>query len=118
MEAAERSCGKGLADGADVPTALAALINAMADVLQEHTRALEAVDIRARRELQCYRAVIVEQRKAASQLDATAALMRSHRDLAPAPHNEEVMRSEAAAKAFQRYQAAAEEARKVLARQP
>ena len=118
MEAAERSCGKGLAAGGDVPAALAELITAMADVLEAHTHALEAVDIRARRELQAYRAIMVEQRKAASQLDATAALMRSHRDLPPAPHNEEVMRSEAAAKAFARYKAAAEAAGKVLARQP
>jgi hypothetical protein len=119
MEAAEQSCGKGLAAGGEVPAALAQLIIAMADVLEEHTRALDPVDdIRARRELQAYRAIIVEQRRAASQLDATAALMRSHRDLAPAPHDQEVMRSEAAAKAFQRYQAAAEAARKALARQP
>jgi hypothetical protein len=116
MEAAERSCGKGLAAGGDVPAALAELITAMADVLEQHTHALDAADIRARRELQAYRAVIVEQRKAASQLDATAALMRSHRDLPPAPHNEEVMRSEAAAKAFERYKAAAEAARTLLAR--
>ena len=118
MEPAERSCGKGLAAGGDVPAALAELITAMADVLEEHTHALDAVDIRARRELQAYRAVIVEQRKAASQLDATAALMRSHRDLPPAPHNDGAMRSESAAKVFQRFIAAVEEARKVLARQP
>jgi hypothetical protein len=108
------TCGKGLAANAEVPAGLAQLMVAMADVLDVHTRALDPGDERAFRELQAYRAVIVEQRKAASQLDAVADLMRSERELPMAPHDPEAMRSPAAAQALDRYRAAAAAIRRVL----
>jgi hypothetical protein len=111
------TCGKGLASNAEVPAGLAELMIAMANVLDEHTRALDPTDERGFRELQAYRAVIVEQRKAASQLDAVAGLMRSERDLPMAPHDPEAMRSSTAAQALDRYQAVAAEVRRVLGRQ-
>jgi hypothetical protein len=112
----QQTCGKGLAANAEVPAGLAELLVAMADVLEVHTRALDPADERAFREVQASRAVIVEQRKAASQLDAVAGLMRSERELPMAPHDPEAMRSPAAAQALDRYRAAAAELQRVLAR--
>jgi hypothetical protein len=110
------TCGKGLAASADLPAGLAALMMTMADVLDEHTRALDPSDASAARELHAYRAIIVAQRNAAAQLDSAAGLMRAERDLPPALHDRAVMRGRAAADALDRYRAAAAGMRRLLAR--
>jgi hypothetical protein len=110
------TCGKGLAANADLPAGLAELMMTMADVLEEHTRALDPSDPSAFRELSAYRAIIVEQRNAAAQLDSAAGLMRAERDLPSAPHDPAAMRSRAATEALERYGAAAAGVRRLLAR--
>jgi len=91
MHEDEPTCGKGLCAHAPLPEKIGALIGAMAEVLQNHTRSLDLVDENARLERDAYGRLVHEQRLIASNLDALAAEMRSYRDLPIAAHDESAL---------------------------
>ena len=99
----ERTCGKGLAENAALPAALGAVIRAMAEVLELHTRALDLKDPNAAKEREAYAKLVNEQRAVAAELQATANRMTGYRDLPMASHDMTAMsdaRSEAAFENF------------------
>jgi hypothetical protein len=85
------TCGEGLALNAVVPEKIAALLGAMAELLQNHTRSLDVGNADARREHDVYRHLVHDQRAITSSLSALAAAMRDCRDLPVAPHDESVL---------------------------
>jgi predicted GTPase len=68
----EPTCGQGLAAGAELPEQIGTLIQAMADVLQDHTRSL-----------------------------AVANTMRSYRDLPMAAHDENTLADQQSLRVFE-----------------
>jgi hypothetical protein len=91
MQEEPATCGQGLAANAVVPEKIAALMDATANVLQNHMRSLDPADAVARLERDAYEHIIEEQRGVASKLNSLARAMRSYRDLPMAPHNEDVL---------------------------
>lgn len=85
------TCGQGLAASAIVAEKLGAFIGAMAELLQDHTRALDGRDANARVEHAAYEDLVKQQRAIASSLSTLAATMRGYRDLPAAPHDESVL---------------------------
>ena len=83
----EWTCGKGVAANAVLAERLGALLGAVSDVLQNHTRSLDAADANGAAELAAYRRLVEEHRGAASALAGLAATMRGYRDLPPAEHD-------------------------------
>ena len=91
MQDEQQTCGKGLAAHAVLPEEIGALMEAMAGLLQNHTRSLDPDDANARLERDAYDRLVEEQRAIAASLDALAAAMRSYRDLPVAAHDESVL---------------------------
>jgi hypothetical protein len=87
------TCGQGLAEHASLPAKLGELIDAVAQNLEIHMRALDLGDEHAKREHDAYVKVAEGHRQIAAQLRATADLMASYRDLPMGAHDMEVMSS-------------------------
>jgi hypothetical protein len=85
------TCGKGLAANAVLPAKLAALMAAMADLLDNHTRALSADDANSALERAAYERLVKDQRAIAASLVGLAAAMESYDGLPTAPHDESVL---------------------------
>jgi hypothetical protein len=85
------TCGEGLAANAVVPEKVGAFVGAMAELLQNHTRALDGRDSNARLEREAYEDLIEQLRAIASGLGTLAAAMRGYRDLPAAPHDERLL---------------------------
>jgi hypothetical protein len=85
------TCGKGLAANAVLPAKLGAFMAAMADLLDNHTRALSADDANSALERAAYERLVKDQRAIAASLGALAAAMESYRGLPSAPHDESVL---------------------------
>src|SRR5688572_22588173 len=85
------TCGKGSAANAVLPAELGALMAAMADLLDNHTRALSADDANSALERAAYERLVKNQRAIAASLGALAAAMESYRGLPSAPHDESVL---------------------------
>jgi hypothetical protein len=86
MAEEEQTCGKGVAANAVIPERAARLLEATAAVLENHMRALSTDDPNGREELAAYEHLVREHRAAANGLASLAEIMRSYRDLPPAPH--------------------------------
>jgi len=84
---AEQTCGKGVAANAAAPERMSRVLEATAAVLENHMRALSGDDPNGREELAAYEHLAREHRAAANGLTTLAELMRSYRDLPPAPHD-------------------------------
>jgi ribosomal protein S12 methylthiotransferase accessory factor YcaO len=91
MQDEQQTCGKGLAANAALPERIGALMQAMAELLQNHTRSLNLSDANAALERNAYDVLIQAQRDIASRLDALAATMRSYRDLPIGKHDERAL---------------------------
>jgi hypothetical protein len=102
----EQTCGKGLAEHAELPARLAEVTEAMAENLRVHLQALELDDGAAREEHAVYLRLVEEQRQAAGRLRAVAAEMAAARDLPMGRHDLQTMRSPEVGDAFQRFIAA------------
>ena len=87
----EWTCGKGLAKNAALPAKLGDVAEALAGLLEAHTRALDVKDENCRKEYDAYRRLAEECRGVAPQLHALASQMAGYRDLAMGPHDEAVM---------------------------
>ena len=96
------TCGQGLAANAVLPEKMAALISAMAELLQNHTRSLDGGDANAQPEHDAYERLVSDQRTIASSLGALGSAMRGYHDLPPAPHD---MRSNCRSKIGRRFEA-------------
>jgi hypothetical protein len=96
-----RSCGIGLAEHSSLPTKLAALLGSVAETLAVHTHALDPTDASARAELDAYRRLVDEHRRAAELLSTIGKEMEGYRDLPVAKHTPEAASSRRALEAFE-----------------
>jgi hypothetical protein len=87
----EPTCGKGIAANAVLPARLAELMNARAEVLERHTRALDLTDANARIENEAYVQLVRAHRETAVALDNLARQMAGYRDLPMGRHDMNVM---------------------------
>jgi hypothetical protein len=98
------TCGKGIAANAVLPAKLAELVAATAEVLERHTKALDAIDPAAREELAAYAALVRAHRAIAGELASLSRQMAGYRDLPMGRHDEAAMADpEGQAEAFRRY---------------
>jgi hypothetical protein len=112
--AEQQTCGKGLADNAVVPGALAEVAGRLAGNLEVHMRALERDDPAAAREHEVYERVSRGLREAAADLRAAASEMTAARDLPMGRHDTAAMTSPDVLDAFARYVAAEDGLRRLL----
>lgn len=94
------TCGQGLASRSSLPAKLGELFAAQARILETHARALDPEDLQARHELDAYAALVVAHRDVADRLTAIAEQMAGYRDLPMAPHDEAAMSDAVALNAF------------------
>ncbi len=99
----EPTCGKGLAASAVLPATIAELAAALADVLEQHMRALDPNDENSRREHALYDRLAREHRDAAAALADTAARMEAARDLPMGAHDMAALGDPAVGAAFERF---------------
>jgi hypothetical protein len=99
----QRTCGQGLADHAALPAKLAALTDAVADVLERHLHALDLSDERSRTEHAVYTDLAQQHRSTAAQLQATAHQMASYRDLPMGRHDPANIVDAKAVEAFEHF---------------
>jgi hypothetical protein len=99
----EQTCGKGLAERSALPTKLAELSAAMAEILALHQRSLDLTDANARKELHAYVRVDEEFRIVSSLLKLTAATMAGYRDLPMARHDVRMLASAENSETFARF---------------
>ena len=97
------TCGQGLAGRSSLPAKLGELFAAQAAILETHARALDPEDLQARHELDAYAAVVVAHRDIADRLTALAEQMASYRDLPMAPHDEAAMSDTVTLSAFENF---------------
>ena len=99
----EQTCGKGLADNAVVPGALAGVAGRLAGNLEVHMRALDRDDPAAAREHDVYERVARSLRSAAADLQAAASEMAAARELPMGRHDMDAMRSPDVLEAYERF---------------
>ena len=97
------TCGQGLASRAIVPGKLSGLLHAQARILEAHMRALDPTDIDARKELDAYAALVTAHRDVADRLSGIADQMADYRTLPIAAHDEAAMSDALALKAFENF---------------
>ena len=110
----EQTCGKGLADNAVVPGALAGVAGRLAGNLEVHMRALDRDDPAAAREHEVYERVARGLRAAAADLQAAASEMAAARELPMGRHDTDAMTSPDVLDAYERYVAAEDELHALL----
>jgi hypothetical protein len=110
----QQTCGKGLADNAVVPGALAGVAARLAGNLEVHMRALDRDDPAAAREHDVYERVARGLRAAAAGLQDAAAEMAGARELPMGRHDMATMTSPDVLDAFERSVAAEDELRALL----
>ncbi|WP_156425372.1 MULTISPECIES: hypothetical protein [unclassified Mycobacterium] len=97
------TCGQGLAARAVIPGKLSEALHAQARVLEAHMRALDPADADARRELDAYAALVTAHRDVADRLSGIAVEMADYRSLPMAAHDEAAMSDTAALRAFETF---------------
>src|SRR5829696_2476596 len=112
----QQTCGRGLAEHAELPARLAEVAEAMADNLRVHMQALELDDEPAREEHAVYLRLAEEQRQVAGRLRAVAGEMAAARDLPMGRHDLQTLSSPEVADAFRRFVAAKQELAATLGR--
>jgi hypothetical protein len=108
------TCGQGLAAQAVVPATLADVVDAEAEVLEVHMRALDRADPDAKAEYEAYDALAVRHREAANHLRTLASSMRAHRDLPMGRHDMAAMTGPAPLDAFEGFVRAKQELQTLL----
>jgi hypothetical protein len=97
------TCGQGLAANAVLPENLAGLLRTLADLLENHTRALDNQEENGRLEREAYMHLVGEQRAIAAQLRSLAEAMRSYRNLPIASHDMAVLSDPKSLEVFASY---------------
>jgi len=87
MSEEERTCGAELAASSEVPDAIGALMRHVSSNLEAHADWVGTGTDAARREHDAMLVVANSYRAIADAADGAAAVMRSFRDLEPAPHD-------------------------------
>jgi hypothetical protein len=90
----QQACGKGIAERSALPSKLAELTAALADVLAFHQTSLQLDDYTGRNELRAYLHVEEQLRLISSLLKTTAHDMAAYRNLAMAGHDIATLMSE------------------------
>jgi len=94
------TCGKGLAANAALPEAIGAFFDALAMVLDLHTRSLDLSESSGRAEYDAYEGLVARQRVIASSLAKLGREMAGHVDLPMAEHDMEVLSAPESMAAF------------------
>jgi hypothetical protein len=97
------TCGRGLASRCVLHVKLGELLASLARVLEAHMKALDPADTDARRELDAYAALVTAHRDVADRLSGIADQMTDYRDLPMAAHDEAAMSDTVAHKAFEKF---------------
>lgn len=97
------TCGQGLASRSILPGKLSELLAALARILEAHMRALDPTDSDARKELDAYAALVTAHRDVADRLSGIAVQMTDYRNLPMAAHDTEAMSDAVAHKAFENF---------------
>jgi hypothetical protein len=97
------TCGEGLASRAVVPEMLGELLHAQARIMEAHMRALDPSDSDARKEIDAYAALVTAHRDVADRLSGIAVQMADYRNLPVAAHDEAAMSDTVAHKAFENF---------------
>jgi hypothetical protein len=108
------TCGRGLAQNAVVPAALAAVADGLAQNLEIHTRALNPGDAAAAQEQGVYGRVAKSLRSAAADLQAAGAEMAAAADLPMGAHDMAEITTTDALDAFKSFVAAENDLRRLL----
>ena len=85
------TCGKGLAASAGLPAKLGELMEAMGEMLERHTRALDPGEAAGQAELKAYRSLAQRHREGSTGLKGLAVEMAGYRELPMASHDMAVM---------------------------
>jgi hypothetical protein len=110
----EPTCGRGLADSAVVPSALAAVAAGIAQNLEVHTRALDPGDPAAAQERHVYERVVGSLRGAVLDLRAAAEEMAAAVELPMGAHDMAAMTAPDVLNTFERLVAAEVDLRRLL----
>lgn len=113
----EATCGTGMASNAILPTRMAEVMAALADVVTRHTESLDSDEVAGAAESEAWLAIATEHRQLARQLSAAADHMESQQDLPVANHDMSVLTSENAMSALEHYVAAQERLSELLRQQ-
>jgi hypothetical protein len=97
------TCGQGLASRSILPGKLGELLAALARILEAHMRALDPSDADAKKELDAYAALVTAHRDVADRLSGIAVQMADYRTLPMAAHDEAAMSDAVAHKAFENF---------------
>ena len=97
------TCGKGLAEHSALPAKISQLIDALAETLETHQKALILSDANARAEHDAYTSLAKSFRQIASQLQLTARQMAGYKHLPMGKHDETVMGQPLAFEVFEEY---------------
>jgi hypothetical protein len=97
------TCGQGLASRSILPGKLSELLAALARILEAHMRALDPAEADARKELDAYAALVTGHRDVADRLSGIADQMTDYRHLPMAAHDEAAMSDAVAHKAFEKF---------------
>ncbi len=97
------TCGKGLEEHSAVPRLMADMTDAMAEVLERHTKALDLTEPSSRREQEAYLGLVRDFREVSARLQDTAGRMARYRALPMGRHDMSAMMDPASVAAFQRY---------------
>jgi hypothetical protein len=105
----QQTCGKGVAANAILPERMAALLEAMAVIYDNHIRSLSVDDPAGKQEIEAYERLMRDYRASANQVSALAGTMRSYRDLLAANHDMAVLMDAKSVDAMEALVAAQEE---------
>jgi len=99
----QQTCGKGLAENSVLPAKLGELTDAVAEILEAQTEALDLTDERSREENDAYAELARAHRTIAADLQTTARRMAGYHDLPMGRHSPEKMAAPGVREAFQRF---------------
>lgn len=113
----EATCGTGMAAGAALPTRMAGVVAAMADVLTRHTDSLDPEEPAGAEERDAWLRLAADNRQLATRLMAVADRMESQQGLPVAGHDMAVLMSDDATAAFEHLVHAQEQLHALLTEQ-
>lgn len=97
------TCGEGLASRSTLPEKLGEMLAALARMLETHMRALDPTDTDSRKELDAYAALVTTHRDLADRLSGIADQMAGYRALPLAAHDVAAMSDAVTRKAFENF---------------
>ena len=103
MSEQQTTCGQGLAERSVLPSRIAAVMAAMADVLNRHRESLDPSDSTGKAEDDAYATLVADLANVADALRATAERMAGYRNLPMAGHDVTVLMTAEATAGFERF---------------